>query len=65
MKKIVERFEQQKELIDENPFPFHYGSHYSSPAIVLYYLVRLEPFTTSFLKIQGIYHSLSLLLMNS
>lgn len=25
--------------------PFHYGSHYSSAAIVLYYLIRLEPFT--------------------
>lgn len=25
--------------------PFHYGSHYSSAGIVLFYLVRLEPFT--------------------
>lgn len=24
---------------------FHYGSHYSSMGIVLYYLLRLEPFT--------------------
>ena len=25
---------------------FHYGSHYSSAGIVLFYLLRLEPFTT-------------------
>ncbi|ETO34695.1 hypothetical protein RFI_02394 [Reticulomyxa filosa] len=29
--------------------PFHYGSHYSSPGIVLYFLIRLEPFTKFFL----------------
>eukprot|EP01133_Synstelium_polycarpum_P015508 gene15508-18419_t len=33
--------------------PFHYGTHYSSAAIVLYYLIRLEPFTQHFLKLQG------------
>ncbi|KAF2070943.1 hypothetical protein CYY_007734 [Polysphondylium violaceum] len=32
---------------------FHYGTHYSSAAIVLYYLIRLEPFTQHFLKLQG------------
>ncbi|KAJ5079062.1 beige/beach-related [Anaeramoeba ignava] len=32
---------------------FHYGAHYSSAAIVLYYLVRLEPFTTQFVHLQG------------
>lgn len=26
-------------------FSFYYGSHYSSMGIVLYYLLRLEPFT--------------------
>lgn len=25
--------------------PFHYGSHYSSAGTVLFYLIRLEPFT--------------------
>lgn len=25
--------------------PFHYGTHYSTPAYVLYYLLRVEPYT--------------------
>lgn len=32
---------------------FHYGSHYSSPGIVLYYLVRMEPYTTYLRILQG------------
>ena len=32
---------------------FLYGSHYSSSAIVLFYLIRVEPFTTYFLQLQG------------
>lgn len=32
---------------------FHYGEHYSNPGIVLHYLIRMEPFTTYFLKLQG------------
>lgn len=27
------------------PYSFYYGSHYSSMGIVLFYLLRLEPFT--------------------
>jgi hypothetical protein len=33
--------------------PFHYGTHYSTSAFVLNYLIRLEPFTTMFLALQG------------
>ena len=33
--------------------PFHYGSHYSSAGIVLYYLIRMEPFTTGNIQLQG------------
>jgi hypothetical protein len=33
--------------------PFHYGSHYSSAGIVLYFLLRLEPFTTEAIRLQG------------
>jgi hypothetical protein len=33
--------------------PFHYGTHYSSAMIVSSYLVRLEPFTSAFLALQG------------
>ena len=35
---------------------FHYGSHYSTAGYVLYWLIRLEPFTTLFLNLQGRYH---------
>eukprot|EP00300_Choanocystis_sp_HF-7_P012352 c17854_g1_i1.p1 GENE.c17854_g1_i1~~c17854_g1_i1.p1 ORF type:complete len:707 (-),score=163.79 c17854_g1_i1:51-1958(-) len=33
--------------------PFHYGSHYSTAGIVLFYLIRLEPFTTWNISLQG------------
>ena len=33
--------------------PYHYGTHYSSAMIVCSFLVRLEPFTSNFLKLQG------------
>lgn len=33
--------------------PFHYGSHYSSAGIVLFYLMRLEPFTRLYRALQG------------
>ncbi|KAK9687952.1 FYVE zinc finger [Popillia japonica] len=33
--------------------PYHYGTHYSSAMIVCSYLVRLEPFTQHFLRLQG------------
>ena len=32
---------------------FHYGSHYSSAGIVLFYLIRTEPFTTHAIQLQG------------
>ena len=52
-REIAERYEQLKEIRDdEQPPPFHYGSHYSSAAIVLHYLIRLEPFTTLAIRLQ-------------
>lgn len=33
--------------------PFHYGTHYSTAAFVLNWLVRVEPMTTMFLALQG------------
>lgn len=33
--------------------PYHYGTHYSSAMIVASYLLRMEPFTQHFLKLQG------------
>ncbi|OEL22103.1 BEACH domain-containing protein C2 [Dichanthelium oligosanthes] len=32
---------------------FHYSSHYSSPGAVLYYLARIEPFSTLSAQLQG------------
>ena len=34
------------------PPPFHYGSHYSLLGVVLFFLLRLEPFTTQALALQ-------------
>ncbi|GBG29688.1 GPI-anchored wall transfer protein 1 [Hondaea fermentalgiana] len=33
--------------------PWHFGSHYSSRGSVLWYLLRLEPFTTLHIQLQG------------
>ncbi|CAH1159867.1 unnamed protein product [Phaedon cochleariae] len=33
--------------------PFHYGTHYSTSAFVFNWLIRMEPFTTMFLSLQG------------
>ncbi|KAL2918165.1 Beige protein-like 1 [Polyrhizophydium stewartii] len=46
----------------------HYGTHYSSSMIVCSYLIRLEPFTQQYLKLQGghfdhpdrLFHSIAL-----
>jgi hypothetical protein len=32
---------------------FHYGTHYSSAMIICWYLIRLEPFTSHHMKLQG------------
>lgn len=47
--RLLERFE----MLDDSVPKFHYGSHYSSAAIVLHYLIRLEPMTQQFLTLQG------------
>eukprot|EP00850_Spirogloea_muscicola_P008241 SM000043S15869 [mRNA] locus=s43:763446:778532:+ [translate_table: standard] len=48
--KFVERYES----FDDPIIPkFHYGSHYSSAGIVLYYLVRIEPYTSLAIHLQG------------
>ncbi|BAO40920.1 beige protein homolog 1 [Kluyveromyces marxianus DMKU3-1042] len=49
---FIERFEALKGLDDESP-PFHYGTHYSSAMIVSSYLVRLEPFSSTYKTLQG------------
>ncbi|KAI8643957.1 hypothetical protein BD408DRAFT_137123 [Parasitella parasitica] len=47
-----ERYRQWGETGDPTP-AFHYGTHYSSAMIVCSFLIRLEPFTQHYLKLQG------------
>lgn len=52
MRKFMERYE----IWDDPQLPAcHYGVHYSSAMIVCSYLIRLEPFTEQFVKLQGGY----------
>ncbi|XP_039429712.1 neurobeachin isoform X18 [Culex pipiens pallens] len=49
-----EYFEERYESWDTPGIPpFHYGTHYSTAAFVLNWLIRMEPFTTMFLALQG------------
>ncbi len=52
LNQIIERY---KTFEDPSGFikKFHYGSHYSSSASVLFYLLRLEPFTSLHIDLQG------------
>ncbi|XP_071786935.1 neurobeachin-like isoform X3 [Asterias amurensis] len=45
-----ERYENWED--DKIP-PFHYGTHYSTMAFTLNWLMRMEPYTTYFLNLQG------------
>ncbi|BBN15012.1 hypothetical protein MPTK1_6g16270 [Marchantia polymorpha subsp. ruderalis] len=50
----LEKFLERYDNFDDPVIPkFHYGSHYSSAGTVLYYLVRMEPFSTLSIDIQG------------
>ncbi|KAH9311229.1 hypothetical protein KI387_026264, partial [Taxus chinensis] len=50
----LEKFLERYTNFDDPVIPkFHYGSHYSSAGTVLYYLARLEPFTTLSIQLQG------------
>lgn len=49
-----EYFEDRYENWDAQGIPpFHYGTHYSTSAFTLNWLIRLEPFTAMFLALQG------------
>ncbi|XP_073051672.1 protein SPIRRIG isoform X2 [Primulina eburnea] len=49
-----EEFRKRYETWDDPEVPkFHYGSHYSSAGIVLFYLLRLPPFSIENQKLQG------------
>lgn len=47
-------FEERYESWENDSIPpFHYGTHYSTSSFTLNWLVRVEPFTTMFLGLQG------------
>ncbi|XP_050083063.1 WD repeat and FYVE domain-containing protein 3 isoform X2 [Anopheles aquasalis] len=52
LEQFVKRFNDWDDPQGDTP-PYHYGTHYSSAMIVCAYLVRLEPFTQHFLRLQG------------
>ncbi|XP_059651515.1 BEACH domain-containing protein C2 [Cornus florida] len=50
----LKKFQERYSSFDDPVIPkFHYGSHYSTAGTVLYYLVRVEPFTTLSIQLQG------------
>lgn len=54
---FLERFrtmdEFQQEGVENSPPPFHYGTHYSCAGYVLYYLIRLQPYSNYAIALQG------------
>jgi hypothetical protein len=48
---LIERFNELDGFPEEEKFL--YGSHYSSPGVVLHYMVRQEPFTTMHIALQS------------
>ncbi|KAI9716384.1 MAG: hypothetical protein M1828_000373 [Chrysothrix sp. TS-e1954] len=48
-----ERYWALADMTDDSSPSFHYGTHYSSAMIVASFLIRLQPFVTSYLLLQG------------
>ena len=51
LEQFRKRYKEWDDPHGETP-PYHYGTHYSSAMIVCSYLVRMEPFTQHFLRLQ-------------
>ena len=49
VKERYEQFEDPHGVVSK----FHYGSHYSNAATVLFYMLRMEPFTTLHIQLQA------------
>eukprot|EP01135_Chromosphaera_perkinsii_P000139 Nk52_evm35s32 gene=Nk52_evmTU35s32 len=50
----LRQFQERFSTWDDPDVPkFHYGTHYSTAGYTLYWLIRMEPFTTLFLNFQG------------
>ncbi|OMH84569.1 Neurobeachin-like protein 2 [Zancudomyces culisetae] len=52
LRRTLERYASFEDPTGNIP-KFHYGTHYSNPATVAYYLIRLEPFTSLHLMLQN------------
>ena len=53
-KSRANQFSERYEAWDDPSLPAcHYGTHYSSSMIVCSYMIRMQPFTEQYLKIQG------------
>lgn len=50
LRHVLQRF---KSFADTDVPPFHYGSHYSNAAVVVFFLIRLEPFASLHKELQG------------
>ncbi|KAL6046069.1 WD repeat and FYVE domain-containing protein 3 [Balamuthia mandrillaris] len=50
LQKFVEKYQMVLEMGEK---PYYYGSHYSNIGSVLYYLVRMNPFSKAFVEFQG------------
>nr|CAB3264215.1 neurobeachin-like protein 1 [Phallusia mammillata] len=53
LEQYKKRYRDWEELGAIETPPYHYGTHYSSAMIIASYLVRMEPFTQHFLRLQG------------
>ena len=47
----MKKYEDDEESCSK--FPIHCGTHYSTSSYIYYYLMRLEPYTTLLIKLQG------------
>ncbi|XP_048589940.1 WD repeat and FYVE domain-containing protein 3-like [Nematostella vectensis] len=52
LEQILKRYREWDDPHGELP-PYHYCTHYSSAMIVASYLIRMEPFSQHFLRLQG------------
>ncbi|KAL5018829.1 hypothetical protein ScPMuIL_004551 [Solemya velum] len=64
LQQFKKRYNDWDDPQGETP-PYHYGTHYSSAMIVASYLLRMEPFTQHFLKLQGGHFDLADRMFNS
>ena len=51
--KRLNDFMARYEMSGDDTPKFFYGSHYSTALVVLYYLIRMEPFTSYYIQLQG------------